>query len=107
VAEKTESLEDWAAQAHIVQQRLTAARARLEEAEVTGTAGDGAVSLVLSAACELRAIRIAPDAVDDLNTLERYIKEAHANASADARQLTADVMVPFTEMVSKIGKLSR
>jgi nucleoid-associated protein EbfC len=113
VADKTEDLENFenleklvASQTSILQQRLLQARSRLDQAELTGTSGNGAVSVVLSGSGELRAIRVSPGAVDDLNALQRHIMAAHAEAHAAVKKANEDVVVPFTQSVRNFGKLT-
>ena len=104
MADKPMDLESWVARANTAQQRMSAAQSRLAEAELTGTSGNGAVSLVLSTGGELRAIRISPGAADDLDALQRLIMDAHAKAHAAMQQMTDDFMQPFTQMINDLGK---
>jgi nucleoid-associated protein EbfC len=107
VADTTEDLGDWiASQTSILEQRLLQARSRLHQAELTGTSGNGAVTVVLNGAGELRAIRVSPDAVDDVNALQRHIIEAHAAAHAAVKKANEDAVVPFTQSVRNFGNLA-
>jgi DNA-binding protein YbaB len=92
----------WLAQAGVVQQSLLQARARLQEAEVTGTAGAGAVNLRLSVSGELREIRLDPSATDDVAQLQRHILAAHAQAFDEARKLTQEMVGSLNEVVARL-----
>ena len=58
-------------QAQKMQEQLIAAQAELATAEVTGQAGNGLVQVTMTAAGEVRAVRIDPQVVDpeDVDTL--------------------------------------
>jgi DNA-binding YbaB/EbfC family protein len=96
-------LDAWIRQAGALQENILQARVRLQEAEVTGTAGAGAVAVRLSAAGELRDIRIDPAATDDVAALQRHIVAAHAQALADARALSNDMMAALNELMGRLG----
>jgi DNA-binding protein YbaB len=95
-------LDAWIKQAGALQASILQARVRLQEAEVTGTAGAGAVTVRLGATGELRDIRIDPAATGDLPALQRHIVAAHAQALADARQLTNDMMAALNELMGRM-----
>jgi DNA-binding YbaB/EbfC family protein len=62
-------------QAQKMQQQLAEAQAELAEAEVTGTAGGGLVSVTISGSGEVKSVKIDPKAVDpdDVETLEDLV----------------------------------
>jgi DNA-binding protein YbaB len=105
MADKTNFNAEWVRQGNVARQRMANAVSRLETAEVTGTAGNGAVTLVLNATGNLRSIKIAPSAAEDVKTLERLILEAHEEAYTAARQMANDALLPLHEMVGKLSKL--
>jgi nucleoid-associated protein EbfC len=92
-------------QAVKMQQDLANAQAELAEAEVTGTAGGGLVTAVVSGTGEVRSVKIDPKAVDpdDVETLEDLIVAALHNASEEARRLTEEKMGPLTEGLGGLG----
>ncbi len=92
-------------QAQKMQQQMAAAQAELAEAEVTGTAGGGLVTAVLSGAGEVRAVRIDPKAVDpdDVETLEDLVVAALHNAADQVRALTEEKMGPLTAGLGGMG----
>ncbi len=85
-------------QAQQMQQDLAAAQEELSETEVTGSAGGGLVTATMTATGELRALTIAPAAVDpdDVETLQDLVVAAVRDASRVAAELTAERMGPLT-----------
>jgi DNA-binding YbaB/EbfC family protein len=63
---------------------------RLESLEVTGSAGNGLVTLVLSGTNELKRLSIKPECVDpeDVEGLETLIKAAYADAFQKLQEQT-------------------
>lgn len=88
-----------------LQQQLQAVQAELAEAEVTGTAGGGLVSVTMTAEREVRTVSIDPKAVDpdDVETLEDLVVAAFHNASEAAQELHEKKMKPFQSMVGGLG----
>jgi len=86
------------AQAQKMQEQLMAAQAELASAEVTGQAGNGLVQVTMTAAQEVRAVRIDPKIVDpdDVETLQDLIVGALQDAAEAAAQLQQDKMGPLT-----------
>ena len=86
------------AQAQKMQEQLMAAQAELASAEVTGQAGNGLVQVTMTAAQEVRAVRIDPKVVDpdDVETLQDLIVGALQDAAQAAQDLQADKMGPLT-----------
>lgn len=74
-------------QAKEMQQQLSKMQSKMENLEVTGTAGNGLVTVVLSGENELKQIKIKPECVDpeDVDGLEDLIKAAYADASKKLR----------------------
>jgi nucleoid-associated protein EbfC len=84
-------------QAQKMQEQLMAAQAELASAEVVGQAGNGLVQVTMTAAQEVRAVRIDPKIVDpdDVETLQDLLVGALQDASQAAQQLQAEKMGPL------------
>ncbi len=80
-------------QAQQMQQHL----AELAETEVTGTAGGGLVTVIMSGTGEFRRISIDPKAVDpdDVETLEDLVLAAITNAKEEINKVTTQKMGPL------------
>ena len=76
-------------QAMEMQQQLLAAQAEAADAEVTGHAGGGAVSITVTGALDFRRVEIRPDAVDpdDVTMLEDLVLAALHDAMAQIGDL--------------------
>jgi DNA-binding YbaB/EbfC family protein len=85
-------------QAQKMQQEVTAAQAELAEAEVTGTAGGGLVTVTLTGLGEVKSVKIDPKVVDpdDVETLEDLVVAALHTGAEAVRQLTEQKMGPVT-----------
>ncbi len=92
-------------QAQKMQQQIAAAQAELASAELTGTAGGGLVSITISGAGEVKAVKIDPKVVDpdDVETLEDLVLAALHNANEAVRQLTEEKMGPVTGGMGGLG----
>jgi DNA-binding YbaB/EbfC family protein len=92
-------------QAQKMQQQLAAAQAELAEAEVTGTAGGGLVTVTIAGTGEVTAVKIDPKAVDpdDVETLEDLVLAAIHNASEAVREMTEQKMGPLTSGLGGLG----
>ena len=84
-------------QAQKMQEQLIAAQAELAAAEVTGQAGNGLVQVTMTAAGDVRAVRIDPKVVDpdDVDTLQDLVVGALHDAARAAQQLQAEKMGPL------------
>jgi len=84
-------------QAQQIQEQLVTAQADLADAEVTGTAGGGLVTVTTSGTGEVKSIKIDPSAVDpdDVETLEDLIVAALHAAAEEQRRLTEQKMGPL------------
>ena len=91
-------------QAQKMQQQMADAQAELAEAELTGTAGGGLVTVTMAGTGEVTAVRIDPKAVDpdDVETLEDLVTAAIHNAAQAVRDLTS-----FLAFVSSPDELPR
>lgn len=69
-------------QAKLLQEQFSKMQTQLKETEVTGTAGNGLVTLTLNGDHELKQIKIKPECVDseDIEGLEDLIKAAYGDA---------------------------
>ncbi|MEV6630068.1 YbaB/EbfC family nucleoid-associated protein [Actinoplanes sp. NPDC051470] len=92
-------------QAQKMQQEMEKAQAELADAELTGTAGGGLVSVVVTGLGEFKSIKIDPKAVDpeDVETLEDLVLAALHNAAEAQRELTSQKMGPAAGGLSLPG----
>jgi nucleoid-associated protein EbfC len=99
------NLQQMLKQAQKMQQHMAAAQAELAEAEVTGTAGGGLVTVTMSGAGEVKAVKIDPRAVDpgDVETLEDLVVAALHNANEAVRALTEEKMGPVAGGIGDLG----
>jgi len=74
-----------------MQANMAKAQAELAEASVEGSAGGGAVVVVLSGTQECKSVRIQKDAVDpnDVETLQDLVLAAFSDALKKSRELAA------------------
>ena len=84
-------------QAQKMQEQLMAAQAELAAAEVTGQAGNGLVEVTMTAAGDVRGVKIDPQVVDpdDVDTLQDLVIGALHDAARAAQQLQAEKMGPL------------
>jgi nucleoid-associated protein EbfC len=85
-------------QAQKMQAQVAQAQAELAAAELTGTAGGGLVSVVVTGLGEFKSVKIDAKAVDpeDVETLEDLVLAAIHNAAEAQRELTEEKMGPAT-----------
>ncbi|WP_112662858.1 YbaB/EbfC family nucleoid-associated protein [Microvirga flavescens] len=86
-------------QAQAMQQKLQDAQAELENVEVEGTAGGGAVVVKVTAKGTLRAINIDPSLMnaDEKEILEDLIVAAMSDAKGKADRATEERMAALTK----------
>jgi len=74
-----------------MQANMEKAQTELGELTVTGTAGGGAVTVVMTGTQEIREIKISKDAVDpaDVETLQDLVLAAVNDALARSKELAA------------------
>ena len=86
-------------------QQMADAQAELAEAELTGTAGGGLVTVTMAGTGEVTAVKIDPKAVDpdDVETLEDLVTAAIHNAAQAVRELTEEKMGPFAAGLGGLG----
>lgn len=82
---------DLAKMAQQMQANMAKAQAELAELTVEGTAGGGAVVIVLTGTQEIKDVRIKKDAVDpeDVETLQDLVLAAFSDALAKSREVAA------------------
>ena len=85
-------------QAQKMQQQLATVQQELADSEVSGTAGGGLVTAVVSGTGELKSVSIDPKAVDpdDTETLGDLVVAAVRDANHAAQDLQAEKMGPVT-----------
>src|SRR2546430_15609027 len=85
-------------QAQRMQQQVASAQAELAEAQLTGPAGGGLVTVTITGTGEITGVKIDPKAVDpdDVETLEDLVLAALHNAAESVRELTEQKMGPVT-----------
>lgn len=94
-------------QAQKMQQQLMTAQQELAEAEVSGSAGGGLVTAVVSGSGELKSVAIDPKAVDpdDTETLSDLVVAAVRDANRAAQEMQAAKMGPLTNGLGGGGGL--
>jgi nucleoid-associated protein EbfC len=94
-------------QAQKMQQQLMAAQAELAVAEVVGQAGNGLVQVTMTAAGEVRNVRIDPKIVDpdDVETLQDLVVGAMQDAARAAQEMQAEKMGPLAGGLGGAGGL--
>lgn len=94
-------------QAQKMQEQMLAAQETLNSAEVTGTAGGGLVTAVMSGAGELRSVTIDPSVVDpeDVETLQDLVVAAIRDAAREAGSMASATMGPLTSGLGGIPGL--
>ena len=94
------------AQAQRLQEELVAAKDRLAEARVEGSAAGGLVTATVSGTGELLAVTIKPEACDpdDAETLGDMVVAAVRDATEQASRLAAEQMGPLAGGLGALGK---
>jgi nucleoid-associated protein EbfC len=92
-------------QAQKMQEQMLAAQQQLADAEVTGSAGNGLVTVTVSGTGEVKSVSIDPQAVDpeDVETLEDLIVVAFREASDAAKAMAEETMGPLTAGLGGLG----
>ena len=83
-------------QAQQLQARLAKAQAELEEATVEGSAGGGAVRVVMTGKQLLESVEIAPEAAEDVEMLQDLVLAAVNDAVQKVQQLASSKMGALT-----------
>ncbi len=94
-------------QAKMLQEQLSKMQTQIKDVEVTGTAGNGLVTLILTGENDLKSIKIKPECVDaeDVEGLEMLIKAAYhdANQKLKAQQMEGMPQIPGLPDLSQFG----
>ena len=92
-------------QAQKMQQQMVEAQQKLAEAQVTGTAGGGLVTVTATGSGEVVSLKIDPKAVDpdDVESLEDLVLAAIRDASRAAGELANETMGPLTSGMGGLG----
>jgi hypothetical protein len=92
-------------QALAMQQQLVTAQEELAEAEVSGSAGGGVVTVTMSGSGEVTRIRIDPAVVDpeDVETLEDLVVAAVHAAAEEQRRLAEQKLGPLAGGLPGLG----
>ena len=92
-------------QAQKMQEQLASAQEELAQAEVSGSAGGGLVTAVVSGTGELKSLSIDPKAVDpdDVETLQDLVVAAIRDATRQAAELAAQKMGPLSQALGGLG----
>ena len=85
-------------QAQIMQEKMEAVQAEVEQKTVEATAGGGVVTVIANGKKEIESIKIKPEAVDpdDVETLEDLIMVAVNDAIKKADDMMAEGMSEIT-----------
>jgi len=80
-------------QAQMFQDKLSELQEKMQQTEVTGTAGNGLVSITLNGDHEMKKIMIKPDCVDpeDVEGLQDLIKAAFGDAAEKLKSQTPEL----------------
>jgi len=75
-------------EAKLMQQQFGQIQQQMSHLEVTGTAGGGLVTLVLTGEGEMKSVKIKPDCVDkeDIEGLELLIRAAYSDAQKKMKE---------------------
>lgn len=78
-------------EARMMQAQLSQLQDKMQQAEATGSAGNGLVSLTLNGEYQLKSLIIKPECVDpeDVDGLQDLIKAAHADAVKKLQEQSA------------------
>ena len=92
-------------QAQLMQERMEAVQAEVEQKTVEATAGGGVITVVANGKKEIESIKIKPEAVDpeDVETLEDLIMVAVNDAIKQADDMMAEGMSEITGGISIPG----
>ena len=92
-------------QAQKMQQQMAQAQAELAQAQVTGTAGGGLVSAVVTGAGDVVSVKIDPKVVDpdDVESLEDLVVAAIRDGVTQAQELQQSTMGPLAGGLGGLG----
>ena len=92
-------------QAQKMQAQVLAAQEQLASTELTGTAGGGLVTVVVTGLGEYKSVKIDPKAVDpdDVESLEDLVVAAIRDAATNAAELQQTTMGPLAGGLGGLG----
>ena len=92
-------------QAKMLQNQFSKIQEQMQHTEVSGTAGNGLVTIILSGEHEIKQIKIKPECVDaeDIEGLEDLIKAAYNDASGKLKSQTSMPQIPGMPDLSSFG----
>ena len=92
-------------QAQKMQQQMMEAQAQLAEAQVTGTAGGGLVTAVVTGSGDVVSVKIDPKVVDpdDVESLEDLVVAAIRDGVTQAQELQQSTMGPLAGGMGGLG----
>ncbi|MDP9498280.1 MAG: YbaB/EbfC family nucleoid-associated protein [Actinomycetota bacterium] len=92
-------------QAQKMQQQVLAAQQELAQAQLEGSSGGGLVTVTMTGAGEVVAVKIKPEAVDpdDVESLEDLVLAAIKDAGRAVNELATERMGPVTGGVGGLG----
>ena len=81
-----------------MQKQLKQAQKELEKATVTGTAGNGAVSVTMTGSQKCKGVKLDRENLNEIPTekLERLIEHAISDALEKSRKLMAEKIAPLS-----------
>lgn len=85
------------------QTQMDAFKEKLGETVVTGIAGGGMVEIDLNGQREMLAVRVSPDAAEDLEVLQALIVAAYANAVEKIEEALKDKVGDMVNNVMRGG----
>lgn len=92
-------------QAKLLQDQFSKIQEQMQHTEVSGTAGNGLVTIILSGEHEIKQIKIKPECVDpeDVEGLEDLIKAAYNDASRKLKSQSSMPQIPGMPDLSSFG----
>lgn len=93
------------AQIQQMQEQMAQAQASLAEESVTATVGGGVISITMTGDQICKAVEIAPELLEDPDTemLQDLIHSGINAALEKSRELAAEKMAPFSNMLGGLG----
>ena len=93
------------AQIQQMQEQMAQAQATLAEETVTATVGGGVISITMSGDQVCKAVEIAPELLEDADPeMLQDLIQSGINAALDkSRELAAEKMAPFSNMLGGLG----
>ena len=92
-------------EAKLLQAQLSQMQNKMQETEVSGSAGNGLVTLTLSGEYEMKNLRIKPECVDleDIEGLQDLIKSAYGDAIKKLQEQSMSAMPTGMPNLSRFG----